>query len=88
MNTLSINIFELNFYQDGNNWKHILVPNEVSKNESDKVADLLIYKNHYVSNKTLNVFLGNHNKNCICRRCLNLNTSENMLMIHKRKCEN
>ena len=47
LKNLSINIFELNFYQDGNNWKHNLIPIEISKNdESDRVVDLLIYKNH------------------------------------------
>ena len=39
-------INKLNFYQDGDKWKHILIPIEISKNESDKVIDLLIYKNH------------------------------------------
>ena len=47
LNNLSVNIFELNFYQDQNKWKHKLIPIEVSKNESDKVIDLMIYKNHY-----------------------------------------
>ena len=32
LNNLSINIFELKFYQDGINWKHKLVPIEISKN--------------------------------------------------------
>ena len=36
----------------------------------------------------LNVFLGDHNKKFICTRCLNSYTSENMLMLHKPKCEN
>ena len=40
-----------------------------------------------LSLKNLNVFLGNYNKNLICTRCLNSSTSENMLMIHKPKCE-
>ena len=31
LNNLSINIFELNFYQDQNNWRHKLIPVEVSK---------------------------------------------------------
>ena len=48
LNNLSINIFELNFYQDRNNWKHKLIPIENSKNKSDRVNDLAIYKNHYV----------------------------------------
>ena len=38
--------------------------------------------------KKLDVFLGDHNKKFICRRCLNSYTSENMLMIQKPKCEN
>ena len=56
LNNLSINIFELNFYRDQNKWGHKLIPTEVSKNESDKVIDLLIYKNHYALIKKLNVF--------------------------------
>ena len=47
LNNLSINIFELNFYQDQNNWKNNLIPIEINKNESDGVADILVYKNHY-----------------------------------------
>ena len=47
INNLSVNIYELNFYQDGDKWKHNLIPIEISKNESDRVVDLLIYKNHY-----------------------------------------
>ena len=88
LNNLSVNILELNFYQDQNQWKHKLIPIEISKNESDRVIDLAIYKNHYVLNKKLDVFLGDHNKKFICRRCLNSYTSENMLMMHKPKCEN
>ena len=87
-NNLSVNIFELNFYQDQNQWKQKLIPIEVSKNNSDRVIDLAIYKNHYVFIKKLDVFLGDHNKKFICRRCLNSYTSENMLMKLKRKCEN
>ena len=86
MNNLSVNIFELSFYQDQNQWKHKLIPIEISKNESDRVIDLAIYKNHYVLIKKLDVFLGDHNKKFICRRCLSSYTSENMLMKHKQKC--
>ena len=46
LNNFSINIFELNFYQDQNQWNHTLIPIEVSKNDSDRVSDLAIYKNH------------------------------------------
>ena len=83
---LSVNIFELNFYQDQNQWKHKLIPIEISKNETDRVIDLAIYKNHYVLIKKLDVFLGDHNKKFICRRCLSSYTSENMLMKHNQKC--
>ena len=83
---LSVNIFELNFYQDQNKWKHKLIPIQISKNDSDKVINLLVYKDHYVLIKKLNMFLGDHHKNFICRRRLNSYTSENMLMMHKQKC--
>ena len=86
LNNLSVNIYELNFYQDGEKWKHSLIPIEISKIESDKVIDLLIYKNHFSLIKKLHVFLGNHNKSFICRRCLNSYTCENALTNHKEKC--
>ena len=86
LNNLSVNIYELNFYQDGDKWKHNLIPIEISKIESDKVVDLLIYKNHYALIKKLHVFLGNHNKSFVCRRCLNSYTCENALINHKEKC--
>ena len=41
-NTLSFNIFELNIYQDQKKRKHKLFPIEVSKNDSDRVIDLLL----------------------------------------------
>ena len=56
LNNLSVNIYELNFYLDGDKWKHNLIPIEISKNESDNVIDLLIYKNHYALIKKLHVF--------------------------------
>ena len=83
---LSVNIFELNFYQDGDKWKHNLIPIEISKNESDRVVDLLIYKTHYALINKLNVFLGDHHENFICRRCLNSYTCGNALTNHKEKC--
>ena len=86
LNNLSVNIFELNFYQDQNQWKHKLIPIEISKNNTDTVIDLAIYKNHYVLIKKLDVFLGDHNKKFICRRCLCSYTSENMLIKHTQKC--
>ena len=86
LNNLSVNIFELKIYQDPNQWKHKLIPIEVSINDSDRIIHLAIYKNHYVLIKKLDVFLGDHNKKYICRRCLNSYTSENMLLKHKQKC--
>ena len=75
LNNLSVNIFELNFYQDQNQWKYKLLPIEVSKNDSNKVTDIGIYENHYFLIKKFIVFLGDHNKKFICRRCLNSYTS-------------
>ena len=86
LNNLSVNIYESNFYQDGGKWKQNLIPIEISKNESDNVIDLLIYKNHYALIKKLHVFLGDHNKSFVCRRCLNSYTCENALTNHKEKC--
>ena len=71
INNLSVNVYELNFFQEVDKWKHNLLPTEISKNESDSVIDLLIYKNHYALIKKLQVFLGDHNKSFVCRRCLN-----------------
>ena len=88
LNNLSVNIFELNFYQDQNQWKHKLIPIEISKNNTDRVIDLAIFKNHYVLIKKLDVFLRDHNKKYICRQCLSSYTSQNMLIKHKPKCEN
>ena len=51
MNNLSKSTFEINFHQDKNKWKLGLIPLEMSKNDSDRVVDHLIYKNLYVPNK-------------------------------------
>ena len=56
------------------------------KNNSEKVIDLAIYKNHYVLIKKLDVFLRDHNEKSIYRQCLNSNTSKNLLIKHKQKC--
>ena len=82
LNNLSINIYELNFDQN----KHKLIPIEISKNETDKVIDLLIFKNHYVLIKKLNAFIGKHDCKYICRKCLNSYTTHNMLIKHKNLC--
>ena len=86
LNKLSINIFELNLYQDQNKWRHKLISIEICKNDSDRVIDLAIYKNHYILIKNVDVFLGAHNKKFICRQCFSSYTSEIMLMKHKQKC--
>ena len=75
---LTLNLFEIKFYRNKNNRKHNLIPIEISKNESDRVVDQLIYKNDFAPKK-LNVFLGDRHQNFICRRCLNSYTSESML---------
>ena len=88
VNNLSVIIFELNFYQDQKQWKCNIIPIEISKNNTDRIIDLAIYRNHYVLIKKLDRFLGDHNKKFICRRCLSSYTSENMLLKHEQKCEN
>ena len=86
-NNLFTNILELNFYQDQDERNHNLIPIEISKkDESDRVVDLLIYKNHYALIKNLNVFLGDYHKIFICRRYLNSYTNENALINPKKNC--
>ena len=51
LNNLSINIFELDFHQGQNKWKHLIISFEVSKTDSDRVGDLIICKNHMLSLK-------------------------------------
>ena len=70
MKKLSFNIFEVTFYQDQDNWRHKLIPIEISKNTSDRVIDLGIYKNRFILIKKLDVFFGDHIKRIVCRQCL------------------
>ena len=44
-------------------------------------------KNHYALFKKLHVFLGKHNKNFVCRRCLNSYTNENAFINLKKNVE-
>ena len=74
------------FYQNGDIWKHNLIHIEISRKNSDRVIVLLIYKNHYALIKKLHIFLGNHNKSFVCRRCLNSYTNKDALINHKEKC--
>ena len=53
---LTKKIFKLNFYQDQKKWRQKPIPIEISKKESDRVTDLLIYKNQYALIKKSNVF--------------------------------
>ena len=86
LNNLSINIFELYNYEEQNKWKNKLIHCENSKIESDKVIDLLSYKNHCNLNKKLNVCLGKQDCRYICKRCLKSYTSANMIIRHKQQC--
>ena len=40
-------MFELGLYRDQNIWKLQLIRIEVGENNSDRVIDLVFYKNHY-----------------------------------------
>ena len=86
LDTLSIKLFELNFYQDQNKWKQKLILIEASKNDSNRVVDSIIHKNHYALIKKLNVIVRDHQESFTCRRCFNSYTSENTIMLHKLKC--
>ena len=86
MNELAINIFELQFYQEGINWKHKLIPIEVSEKNSQTVIDLLIYKNHYALIKKLHVILGKRDQKFVCCRCRTCFTNENVLEKHTERC--
>ena len=63
-------MFELGFYQSGTEWKHKLIPIEISTNDSDKVIDLMIYQKYYVLIKKSHVFLGIYDLKIVFRRCL------------------
>ena len=60
-NNSSKSIFEVNFYQIQNIWRHEIIPLEVSDNDSDRVVDLLIYKKNFVLIEKLHIILGGHN---------------------------
>ena len=88
MNNLSINIFEKKIYQEQNKWRHKVIPIKTSKNNSGGVIDLGIYKNLFILFKKFNVFLRDHHKTFICKRCLSSYTSKNMVKLHKPKSDN
>ena len=56
LNVLSFNLFDLNSYQKKIKGKHNWIPFPISKIESDRVVDLLIYTTHYGLIEKLNVF--------------------------------
>ena len=47
LKNLSNSVFQITFYQVGDKWKHNFIPIEISKNESDRLVDLIKYKNHF-----------------------------------------
>ena len=55
---LSIIIYEINFYQDDDKWKHTLLPIEISKNDSDRFVDLIFYKITMLTLKNYMYFFG------------------------------
>ena len=85
--SLSKNVFKVNFHQVENEWKHKSIPIQISKNASDRVVDLLIFKNHYVRNKKLHVFFEQLDLKLVCIQCLSSYSSQNVLKKRKHKCE-
>ena len=85
--TFSSKIYDLGFCED-KKWKQELMPIAVSKNDSDRVVDLLIHKNHYVLiSRKVNISSGNHDCKLSSRKCLSSSTSQIVLMNHKQRCE-
>ena len=84
---MSENEFELSFYQDQNKGKHKLIPIQKNKNGSDRVVNLLIYKNLYVLIKNLDVVLGDRIRKIERRRCLSSFTSQKVIIRHKQRCD-
>ena len=80
---MSVKIIELVFYHDQKNWNQKVTPIEISKNNSDKVIDKLIYKKHYVLIKKTHIFLSNHDPKFVCKRCLSPYSSQIILMKFK-----
>ena len=76
----------MGFYQDQKSSKPRLIHIEVSKNDSDRVVDLIIYKNHYALIKKSDIILRNHNCKFVCRKRLNSYIYQKMLIKHKEKC--
>ena len=60
-NARRCDLVNLPFYQDQKKWKHNLIPVEFSRNNSYRIVNLLINRNHYVLIKRLLSLLGNHN---------------------------
>ena len=87
LNNLSVNIYELNFYQDDSIWKHKLMPIEISQNDNlDRFIDFLFYINQKVLIKKFNVCFGKEENKYICRRCLNSCTDQEVLINQLQKC--
>ena len=86
INNLSKNIFERIFYRDESKKRHRLVPVEFTKYISNRVVALVFNENRYVLNKNFDVFLGKHDSEYVCRRCLSWYSSQNVLIKYKQKC--
>ena len=85
-NHLSINVFEYSTDED-NDYK--LVALYISKNiENRRIIDLILYKNHYILLKKLQVFIGKHDNIYVCRNCLSSYSVQSELITHKRLCGN
>ena len=80
-------IFELSFYQDQNRWRYELLLIEIGKNIPHKIVDLLVSKNNYVLIRKLYVFLSIHNCKFVLKRQWSSNSSQNVLIKHKQRCE-
>ena len=85
LNNLSISKLELGFYQEENIWKQKFLFIEISKNESDRVVDLLIYENQYVLIKKIHITLVDYICKFVCRRCSSFYRNKHVLKKEKQR---
>ena len=88
LDNLCVNNLQVSFCQDQSTWQLELLPIEISKNDSDRVVDLVIFKNQFNLTEKVRLFLVRQNSKSVCRRWFIFYTSENVLIKHRQRCKN
>ena len=87
MNNLSINIFELSFYQNESKWKHELLLFEIIKTNLHRVVGQITSKNHFVLIGNSKKPLDKDGSIFECGRCWKSYTNQNVIINHSQRCE-